>query len=67
MFRLPTGELGVKAIKPVFIGDKCIMSGERLSIKSDDQLVICEEDMSVIVRYELTLLDQIKAGHKGRI
>ena len=55
MYRNDTGEVGVCAVKPVVVGDKCITYGENVLLKNNQKITLCNEDKSILAEYELRL------------
>lgn len=67
MFRLQTGEVGVRAIKPVIVDgeimreDPVIVDGQCVAnrgisiLKSNSTVVLCEEDMTVVAEYQIQI------------
>lgn len=53
IYRLKNGAVGITALNPVLIGGKCIMGGEKLLLENNQQIALCEEDMSILTEYEI--------------
>jgi hypothetical protein len=50
-----SGEVGVRAVRPVIIGDSAIIGGEKLQVKDKQRICLCRDDMTVVTEYEFQL------------
>jgi hypothetical protein len=55
VFLLQTGEVGIRAIKPIIVDGKCIENQEIVILKPHSQVVLCEDDMYVTAVYDLQI------------
>jgi hypothetical protein len=55
IFKLPNGDVGASAVRPVFVGEKCIQDGKHL-LENEQIITLCEEDMKVVSRYQFRRL-----------
>lgn len=58
---MDNGAAGITAVKPAVVGDKCITRAEKLPLKNNQRIALCDEDMSIRVEYEIQFAIQSAA------
>jgi hypothetical protein len=51
IYRMDNGDVGVQAVRPVIVENKCIMDGAKLSLRNNQTIRLCDDEMTVLAIY----------------
>jgi hypothetical protein len=55
VYRTERGNMGIRAVRPVRSGARCITAGEHLALENGQSFSLCHEEGTILQKYELQL------------